>query len=203
MKRSGLSAAVFAFVAGLVSSPMVHAQDSALTASHDLYFSGTVGGGVMKFGGPKTIALTYYGVDASAEVCRANVNSWDLCGGANLFRSLGGGTKTTTAGLFNFTTKTDVTAIGGFVKARKQMDQFAIAPYAGFRRFLIKTDVSGLGMPTTVKENGNAVFGGVEFDYNLMDEKVFLSVKAEVGRSFGGPINRTSFLFAPGLKVKF
>lgn len=203
MKVASYLTAAVAIAAGLALSTGAQAQDGALTSAKDLYFSGTIGGGVMVFSGSSNVASTYYGVDASAEVCRANGSGWDLCGGASLFQSLGDASKTTTTGTVSVTTETDVTAIGGFVKARKQVEQFGIAPYAGFRRFLTESTVTGLGAVTKIDDNANGAFGGVELDYALREEKVFLSLKAEVGRTFGAQTNRTTFLFAPGVKVKF
>ena len=187
----------------LAFSGAAQAQDGALMSSHDLYFNGTVGGSVLTFSGTTNVAKTYYGLDASGEVCRANTGGFDLCGGLNVFRSLGGGSKTTTVGASTFTTRTTVTAIGGFVKARKQMEQVGIAPYVGFRRILTSTTVTGVGAPTKLTDNANALYGGLEFDYGLADSNVSLTMKAEVGRTVGAATNRTTFLFSPGLKVRF
>lgn len=203
MKLSSFLTIGLAIAAGLALATAAQAQEGAITSPKDLYFSGTIGGGVMVFSGSTNAASTYYGIDASGEVCRANASGWDLCGGATLFKSLGDGSKTISAGPVSVTTKTDVTAVGGFVKARKQVEQFGIAPYAGFRRFFTESTVTRLGAPTKIDDDANGAFGGVELDYALRDEKVFLSLKAEVGRTFGAQINRTTFLFAPGLKVKF
>lgn len=168
-----------------------------------MYVNGAIGGGVLTFSGNTNLAKTYYGLDASAEVCRANVNGFDLCGGVNVFHALGGGKKTTTVGLTSITTDTDVTAVGGFVKVRKQVGQVGLAPYAGFRRIMTETTVTGLGAPARLEDNGNSAFGGVELDYAVMDEKLFVSLKAEIGRTLGGQINHTTFLFAPSIKIKF
>lgn len=108
-----------------------------------------------------------------------------------------------TVGATSFSTKTKVAAIGGFVKARKQMEQVGVAPYVGVRRFMTETDVTGVGALVTLKDNATAVYGGLELDYGLVQDRVYLSMKAEVGRTVGAQTNRTTVLVSPGLKIKF
>ena len=199
MKLTSFLTAGLAVAAGLALSTAAQAQDGALMSSGDLYFNGTIGGSALIFSGSSNVAKTYYGVDASGEVCRANVGGFDLCGGLNVFHTLSNGKKTTGA----LTTSTRVASVGGFIKARKQMDQVGVAPYAGLRRFFTSTTATGVGATTKLTDNANAVFGGIEVDYNIVPDRVYVSMKAEVGRTFGAQTNRTTFLLSPGLKVKF
>jgi hypothetical protein len=199
MKLASHLIAGLAFAAGLALSSAAQAQDGALMSSSDLYFNGTIGGSALVFSGSSNVAKSYYGVDASGEVCRANAGGFDLCGGLNVFHTLGNGKKTTGA----LTTSTRVAAVGGFIPARKQMEQGGLAPYAGLRRFFTETTATGVGATTKLTDNANAVYGGVELDYSLVQDRVYLTMKAEVGRTFGAPTNRTTFLVSPGLKVKF
>lgn len=199
MKLASYFATGLAVAAGLALSTAAQAQDGALMSSNDLYFNGTIGGSALIFSGSSNVAKTYYGVDASGEVCRANSGGFDLCGGLNVFHTFSNGKKTTGA----LTTSTRVASVGGFIKARKQMDQVGIAPYAGLRRFFTQTTATGVGAATKLTDNANAVFGGIEVDYNLVPDRVYVSMKAEIGRTFGAQTNRTTFLLSPGLKVKF
>ena len=199
MKLASFLTAGLAVAAGLALSTAARAQDGALMSSNDLYFNGTIGGSALIFSGSSNVAKTDYGVDATGEVCRANSGGFDLCGGLNVFHTLSNGKKTTGA----LTTSTRVASVGGFIKARKQMDQVGVAPYAGLRRFFTSTTATGVGATTKLTDNANAVFGGIEVDYNLVPDRVYVSMKAEVGRTFGAQTNRTTFLLSPGLKVKF
>lgn len=199
MKLASFLTAGLAVAAGLALSTTARAQDGALMSSHDLYFNGTIGGSALIFSGSSNVAKTYYGVDASGEVCGAKAGGFDLCGGINMFHTLSNGKKT----VGTITTSTRVGSVGGFIKARKQMEQVGLAPYAGIRRFFTSTTVTGAGAATKLTDNANAVFGGIEVDYNLVPDRVYVSMKAEVGRTFGAATNRTTFLVSPGLKVKF
>ncbi|WP_375590864.1 hypothetical protein ABWH89_09860 [Hoeflea alexandrii] len=199
MKLASYLTAGVVVAAGLALSTAAQAQDGALMSSGDLYFNGTIGGSALIFSGSSNVAKTYYGVDASGEVCRANPGGFDFCGGLNVFHTLGNGKKTTGT----MTTSTRVASVGGFVKARKQMEQVGIAPYVGLRRYFTQTTVTGVGATTKLTDNANAVYGGVELDYSLVEDRVYLTMKAEVGRTFGAQTNRTTVLLSPGLKVKF
>lgn len=85
MTRSAYRIAGATLAAGLFLATAAQAQDGALTAPHDLYFNGAIGGSVLSFSGASNVAKTYYGVDASAEVCGATAAGFDVCGGLNGF----------------------------------------------------------------------------------------------------------------------
>lgn len=197
-----LSRICAALCLGLMVTSPVHAQGAKAPSINDYYFDASLGAGIMTFSGSSNVASTYYGVDASLEVCRANIKGFDLCGGLNVFRTLSGASKTADFAGASLKTKTDLTTIGGFIKARKQVGQLGIAPYAGLRRIFTDTRVSSLGT-ASLDDDASAAFAGLEIDHGLGGGSMRVSLKAEVGRTFGAETNRTTFLVAPSLKLRF
>ena len=185
----------------LLSTTLVAAPSFA----QDLYYSGSVGVGVVHFTDNEgsVVADTFYGVDVAIEACQANEASFDFCAGVTGFHSFGDADKTTSGGGITVRAGTSYKSWGGFIKARKSYEGYTLAPYVGVGRSYADSDVSIGGFSIIQKEEATTVFGGVEAEFALPGERLSFTFKAQYGRNLGNDLNKNQLMFAPGVKYKF
>lgn len=192
----------------LISTLLIALTPNVVNASDlikGFYFEADFGAGAvfMKKNSSTSLPKIFTGVAGHVELCQSNAITFDLCAGASTFQTIGLARNVETVGAITTTIDADMSSFGGYVKARKRLNGFAIAPYVGLGKTKTNYTTTTLGFSTNSRVDTNVVFAGLELEKKILLSNFSLALNGEYGKSIGSSSNTTFYSIKPSIKARF